>query len=224
MPTIGLIHSTRLVIDSVHLVLTRDCPGCELVHILDETLLRDLRRPDRTPEGLARKLAALAATLAESGADLTVVTCSSLSPRVNAARTHSPVPILKIDEPMVEYAVRHGSRIGVVATNPATVEPTRMLIEEVSGSLGKSAGVQTALVEEAFLRLNQGDAAAHDRLVLEAVERLSDQSDMVLLAQLSIARVLERIQPDRRANVLSSLEFIGDKINDTLALKPDRRH
>jgi glutamate racemase len=217
MPTIGLIHSTRLVIDSVHQVLTRDCPDCELIHILDETLLRDLGRPDRTPEGLSRKLAALAATLAESGAELVVVTCSSLSPQVNAARTNSPVPILKIDEPMVEYAVRQGTRLGVVATNPATVGPTRMLIEEVAGRLGQPAEVRTALVEQAFLRLNQGDGESHDRLVLEAVERLAGQTDLVLLAQLSIARVLERVQPGRRATVLSSLGFIGAKIRETLA-------
>ena len=41
-PLIGLIHSTRLVVEPVHAVVASQCPDAEIFHIVDEGILRAL--------------------------------------------------------------------------------------------------------------------------------------------------------------------------------------
>ena len=41
-PLIGLIHSTRLVVDPVHQVVAAQCPDAEIINIVDEGILKVL--------------------------------------------------------------------------------------------------------------------------------------------------------------------------------------
>ena len=74
-------------------------------------------------------------------------------------------------------------------TNPTTQSPTASLIEDVSRRLNKEVKVEYRLLSEAFERLNRGDVEGHDAAVVEAVEALMEEVEVVLLAQISIARV-----------------------------------
>jgi hypothetical protein len=61
------------------------------------------------------------------------------------------------------------------------------------------------LVEGALPALLSGDGDTHDRLVRAAVDELSKSSDVVVLAQASMARVLTAIPAaERRVPLLSS--------------------
>ncbi len=50
------------------------------------------------------------------------------------------------------------------------------------------------MVDGAFSALRTGDRAMHDRLVLAAFSELAAECDVVVLAQASMARVLESTQ------------------------------
>src|SRR5690554_1385056 len=160
MSTVGLIHSTRLVIEAVHSRVSKANPELEIINFLDEGLLRCLQRKETA--AIHRRMVGLAEKLEEDGADLIIVSCSSLSPHVNGMRSVVKTPIIKIDEPMIEWAVKNHSRIGVVMTNPTTQEPTAGLIQEVSQGLKKEVAVDYKLCAEAFRKLNQGDTEGHD--------------------------------------------------------------
>ena len=64
--------------------------------------------------------------------------------------------------------------------------------------------VITGLAEGAFAAGNAGDSATHDRLVLEAVERIADSVDAICLAQVSMALVRVQAQARVRVPVLTS--------------------
>lgn len=217
MALIGLIHSTRLVIEPVHKVVSTGCQNVEVIHVLDEGLLRALHRSGWTTEQIMHWLGGMVKSAAEEEANLAVVTCSSLSPCVNTIREMVNIPVLKIDEPMVEYAVSSAEKIGVVMTNPSTVKPSTLLIEEVSQRLGKKVDVTTRICKDAFLKLNAGDIQGHDNEVIKNVHELLNEVELVMLAQISIARVLEKLDEVTAKKVLSSLDFIAPKINETLA-------
>jgi hypothetical protein len=120
---------------------------------------------------------------------------------------------------MVEYAVRTADKIGVVMTNPSTVKPSTMLIEEVSQRLGKKVDVTSRICEDAFLKLNSGDIQGHDDAVIKAIHELLNDVDLVMLAQISISRVMKKLDATTAKKVLSSLDFIAPKINETLSLR-----
>lgn len=207
MRTVGLIHSTRLIINAVHQAVVQASPKLEIINALDEGLLKCLQKKES--QRITRRLTVMAENLEENGADLIILTCSSLSPYVNEIRKNLKTPLIKIDEPMMEWAVRNHQKIGVVMTNPTTCEPTTGLLQEVAGRLDKEVKVEYKLCEQAFSRLNQGDVPGHDAMVIEAVETLLRDVEVVLLAQISIARVIQQINPEVRERVFSSLNFIS---------------
>jgi len=220
MGLVGLVHTTRLVIDPVHQAITGAVRNCNVNHVLDEGILRRLTALGRITPEIVDWLTRMVASTESAGADLAVVSCSSLSPCVNEVRSRVGIPVVKVDEPMMEYALQNGHNIGLLMTNPTTEQPSQLLFREVSERLGTDAVLIPRLCPEAFVKLNSGDLEGHDREVVENVEDLLEYTDLVLLAQISIARVRQRLAQGVRQRVLSSLDFIGLKTTEVLNDKP----
>jgi Asp/Glu/hydantoin racemase len=115
------------------------------------------------------------------------------------------LPVFKIDEAMLEAAVQLGPKLGVLATNPTTLEPTRLSLENRAGQEGKSLEVRVKLVEGAFSALMSGDVLSHDRLLIRAIRKMTKETDLVILAQASMARVVDLLPEDiDRTAILTS--------------------
>ena len=142
MSLVGAIHTTRLVIDPVHQSIAASSQDLQVNHVLDEGILRRLATLGRITPEITDWLTQMVSTTQDIGAELAVVSCSSLSPCVNEVRGRLDIPVLKVDEPMVEYAVQHADRIGLVMTNPTTETPSQMLFTEVTRKLGSTAALQ----------------------------------------------------------------------------------
>lgn len=216
-PLVGVLHSTRLIVDSVHSVVASQCPNAEFFHIVDEGILRVLFQIGHITDRITDWLGQMAHSAEGTGAQMAVLTCSSLSPAVNSVRDDLKIPFLKIDEPMAEQAVKTADKIGLVATNHTTPKPSTMLIEEVAQKLGKNPEIIPRVKDDAFMKLSQGDIDGHDNVVIQAVKELLEEVDVVLLAQISIARVKEKLDEETKKRVYSSLDFIGPKINEVLS-------
>lgn len=216
MALVGLVHTTRLVIESLHSIIAEQCPGNEISHVMDEGILRRLSTLGSITPEIIQWLSDMVRSVETSGAKLAVVSCSSLSPCVNEVRRQVKIPVLKVDEPMIEHALKHAGNIGLVMTNPTTEAPSTLLFNEVAERLESSASLQTRLCPNAFSRLNQGDIEGHDTEVINTVKTLLDDVEVVMLAQISIARVRTQMEPSISRRVLSSLDFIAPKINELL--------
>jgi Asp/Glu/hydantoin racemase len=139
------------------------------------------------------------------GADHILVTCSSIGPAVEASAPFIGVPVLRVDQPMADLAVATGTRIGVIATLPTTLNPTTDLVQRRAKAAGKEVTVTAKLCEGAFEALMAGDPATHDSLVAAALRELVSQVDVILLAQASMARVVDTLSAeDRRVPILAS--------------------
>jgi phosphoribosyl-ATP pyrophosphohydrolase len=69
------------------------------------------------------------------------------------------------------------------------------------------------LCEGAFETLIAGGAAKHDALVREALLELSNHVDVILLAQASMAHVVETLSPhERRVPILASPPLAVDHL------------
>jgi aspartate/glutamate racemase len=124
--------------------------------------------------------------------DAVLLTCSTMNRafrQVREAMKEFNVPVVQIDEAMMEEAVATGGRILVVATHGPTVKSTQSLLQETADRLGKQVNFTDATVEAAFERLGEGDIAAHNEIIADAIRRVqqSEPVDMVVLAQLSMS-------------------------------------
>jgi hypothetical protein len=139
--------------------------------------------------------------------DAMLITCSTMNrahvavrAAVRAAAAPRDVPVVQIDEPMMEKAVRTGARILVVATHGPTVENTRSLLLETAEREGKKVSVAGATVERAFDLLGEGDVRAHNEEIARVIRRETARAsfDVVVLAQLSMSAFVFSY-PDRPA-------------------------
>ena len=124
---------------------------------------------------------------------------------VEASRALVSATVLRVDEPMADKAVSIGKRIGVIATLPSTLEPTVELIKSRAAAQNKSAELTSIVVEGAFEAVVSGNGAKHDELVGSALRQLARKVDVVVLAQASMARVVDSLKPDEKpVPILSS--------------------
>jgi Asp/Glu/hydantoin racemase len=185
-----LVHTVPPLVDAFTGWCAELLPDTRLFHVLDEPVLERIRaRGHRAPEDDERLAEHLA--MAEAvGADAVLVTCSTVSLGVEAVRAACSIPVVAIDEAMVGEAVRLGPRIGLVATNVTTIEPSTTLLQQAARAAGLKVGVRPRLVDGALPALLRGETAVHDRLVADAVRAAALDADVVVLAQASMARVL----------------------------------
>ena len=205
MPTIGFIHTVLGLPPTFAELADELVPAAEYFHIVDETLLANTRKSGSLTAVTRRRVLGYVESAADAGADLVVVTCSSIGPAVDASHTFVDVPVLRIDEPMADEAVRLGSRVGVLATLAKTLQPTAELVERRAIAAGKDVEVDARVCDGAFDALQAGDRDRHDELVREGLRELAAGVDVVVLAQASMARVVDALPPeDKPIPLLSS--------------------
>jgi Asp/Glu/hydantoin racemase len=191
--TLGLIHTSATLIPVFQQLCKEYLPGVNTFNIVDDSIVRNIReRGALTPE-ISKRVADYVASAEDSGADYILVTCSSIGAAVEAAAQHTKVPVLRVDQPMADLAVQTGKRIGVIATLQTTLGPTSDLVQRRAALAGKAIELTSVVVDGAFEALMAGDAATHDALVADALRKLSKTVNVILLAQASMARVVDTL-------------------------------
>ena len=205
--TLALLHTSHVLVSCFARLCNRIIPEIAVFHMVDESLIRNTIADQGLRKETTRRVLKLIECARDGGADAVLVTCSSIGPAVPLARQVFDFPIVRVDEAMAEQAVSVGSRIGVLATLSTTLEPTVALLHDVAAARSRSIQVEPCLCDGAFEAVLAGDHATHDRIVSEALLGLADRVDVVVLAQASMAGLLERLPPgDLACPVLSSPE------------------
>ncbi|HVW20291.1 MAG TPA: aspartate/glutamate racemase family protein [Opitutaceae bacterium] len=215
--TLGLIHTSATLVPVFQALCRAKLPGVETFNIADDSLIKDVIAKGRLTPQTSERVAGHVLSAAAAGADQILVTCSSIGPAVEAAAERVAVPVLRVDQPMADRAVRMGGRIGVIATLATTLEPTADLIRRRARQAGKEIVLTAQLCEGAFAALMAGDTAGHDASVRAALESLGGRVDVIVLAQASMARVAaEAGRPPGAVPVLSSPEIAVDHLAESL--------
>jgi Asp/Glu/hydantoin racemase len=186
-------------------------------HMVDESLIRNTIAAGRLEKSTVHRLVHQIESAGSAGADAVLVTCSSIGPGVDAARPLFEFPILRIDEAMAERAVGVGRRIGVVATLSTTLAPTVALMRATAARLGRDTDVVDRLCAGAFEAVLAGDTATHDKMVAGALADLAQSVDVIVLAQASMARVVDQLPESARpVPILSSPALAMEQAAETL--------
>lgn len=203
--TIAYLHTSSVLIPLFTGLSQQELPGVGQFHMVDESLIRNTIRAGRLTKSTVRRVLSAVESAHEGGADAVVVTCSSLGPAADIARNIFDFPVIRVDEAMAEAAVRAGRRIGVSATLRTTLEPTVALLREKAEDANREVEVVEALCDGAFDAVLSGDTATHDRLLADSLKRLLQTVDVVVLAQASMARVIETLpESSKQIPILSS--------------------
>jgi len=202
---LGLIHTSATLVPVFAQLCKEKLPNVETFNITDDSLVKGIMAAGSLTAQIARRVAGYLESAELAGADYILVTCSSIGTAVEAGAKLRGVPVLRVDQPMADKAVATGKKIGVVATLRTTLEPTADLISRRAADAGKEVAITSKLCDGAFDALMSGDGAKHDSIVATALKELSKQVDVIVLAQASMARVVDSLGPnDKRVPILAS--------------------
>ena len=215
---VGMVHTVAKLIPMFEELAEEVMPGTEVIHLVDEGLLKDIVAGGELTEDRVSRLASLASFAEASGAEAVMLTYSTVGPGVDTAKESVEVPFLKVDEAMADRAVELGPRIGVIATLHTTLTPTSDLVRVRASAQGREVQVETVLCQGAFEALGAGDTDTHDRIVIENLKELMGRVDVVVLAQASMARVAELMSDEEKVvPILSSPRLGVERLRSVLA-------
>ena len=211
-PKIGFVHTGVPIGMMLKKMMSESMPDIPNFHIVDDSLIQDLLQAEEFTPSILKRLSAQISMAKEAGADIIMVTCSSIAPGVDFAKKLVDIPVMKIDEPMAEKAIETADTVGVLATAKTTLVPSVQLIKQVAEKKGKPVKVESKLISEAFDFFLQGDMDNHDRLVKSAGLELAQQSDVLVLAQASMSHLAGEIEKASGTPTLTSPQIAMDAL------------
>lgn len=164
-------------------------PDVKIYNIMDDSLLVDTRTYNGMMPTIASRMLNYAKAAEASGADGVLVTCTSVNEATKFIRPLMNIPILNIEEPVAEMAVKNGKKIGILGTIPTSPAALGRVVQEKAAELGKEIELVPAVAEGAFDVLCAGDVKKHDEMVCEALEKLAKEVDVIAFSQISMSLI-----------------------------------
>ncbi|GGU91321.1 hypothetical protein GCM10010211_67520 [Streptomyces albospinus] len=194
-----LLHTSPVHVPVFDALRDEDTPGLPLRHVVRPELLAKAR--ESGPAAVAEEVAGALAAAARDGATAVLCTCSTIGAVAEEAGARLDLPVLRVDRPMAAAAVAAGTRITVLATVESTLAPTAELIAAEADRAGRAVQVQAELVPGAWERFAAGDTEGCLTAVAAAARRVRDakSTDAIVLAQVSIAAVADRLAAEEAA-------------------------
>jgi hypothetical protein len=189
-PILTLVHTAPALVDTFNALLAELAPEIPVRHVLHDQLLADALTAGELTAEIRRRTAK--ALLAEAGQDTGVVlcTCSTVGPGAEDAASATAIPVLRVDRPMAEEAVRIGTRIAVAATLSTTLKPTMDLLADAAQQSGRAIELLPLVFEEARAKFVEGDTEGYLRIVVDGLHNAARDADVIVLAQASMAPAL----------------------------------
>jgi Asp/Glu/hydantoin racemase len=202
--SIYYIHTTHTIIDYIDELSRRHLSGVSIVHLLDESMLADIKRGDT--DSAKSKLQHMVEGALHSGAEHIMVTCTSTGGLINALPASYKSHIHRIETAAIQRLENIGLRTSIVYTNPTVWPEFKQILGEANVS---EALYVSAHVENAFDKMLAGDKAGHDQLIKDFLERNEQKTGAHLLAQVSICSALERLKPFISDSTIISMAELG---------------
>ncbi|GAA5013819.1 aspartate/glutamate racemase family protein [Actinopolymorpha pittospori] len=218
MTRVALLHTGAVVIPIFADLAATCLPGVEIQHLLDDRIVADLGR-GADQDQIAARLTGLGTAAKAAGAAAVVFTCSSISGYADRLAGEVDLPVYRIDEAMADEAVGSGGRVSVVATVETTLKPTAALLHARAALLGRRIELVEVLVPGAFDAVVAGDRPRHDALIAAAIREQAAASEVVVLAQASMASAADQVEVT--VPVLTSPELGMRRIAATLTAITD---
>ncbi|WP_028548345.1 aspartate/glutamate racemase family protein [Paenibacillus sp. UNC451MF] len=204
MATVVAIYTGQGLAERIQPIFREEMPGSRLVSIIDDSIIADVIQNGKVVPSVRRRLVQYYRHAEEIGADVILNTCSSVGEVADWARPMIDIPIIKIDEAMASQATWQFHNIGVLATLPTTLDPTKRLLHKEAQRQNRVVNVVDALAEGAYQALVAGQPEEHDRLILEAAKSVAQHVDVLVLAQGSMVRMEEALKQVTGLPVYSS--------------------
>lgn len=212
--SIVYIHTTAAIIEYITTLSKRAMPNRSIIHILDESILYDIKNAD--PQSATKKLKNILEGAQHSGAQQFMVTCTSTGRLIDSLNKNLKSKIVRIEEAAVldiKSKLRNETgRVGVIYTNP-TVWPEMELILVRSGV--DRSRFSPCFIDGAFENVLCGNIDNHDKIISEYMREHGHKYAALLLAQVSVCNAMDRIETSASGiNIISIAELGIERVKE----------
>lgn len=219
---IALIHATQLAVPPVAAAFEQLWPQAQRMNLLDDRLATDLASAGSLNDVMVTRLLSLAQYAKTYGAHGILFTCSAFGPAIDEVKRTIGLPTLKPNEAMFDEALDicaqlgGARRIGLLTTFAPAAKAMHDELLAAIAQRNLVVQIDGACALGAMAALNAGDAASHDRLILESARTLAT-CDVLLLGQFSMARAQNAVAEAIGKPVLTSPESAVRRLKAALA-------
>jgi len=201
MKKVAVIHTTPATIESLSVLIKNEIADVKVINILDDSILLDMINKNHV-ELVEERWLKYAEIAVSMGVDAVLSACSSVGEFAEKANELYNTPIYRIDEAMAEKAVSMGQTISIFATLSSTLDPTAGLVQRKAKLAGKNCTINLVLVPNAYEELMKGNRDLHNKKIQEAVLEYAAGSDVIVLAQASMASAVDGLDGIDKEKVL----------------------
>jgi hypothetical protein len=202
---IFLVHPTPVAMPPVDEAFKRLWREAQVLNLLDESLYADVGANGELTPALYARVANLFKHCEASGADGIVFSGSTFGPAVEEGRRGIRVPVLRIEEAMMDEAVARGGSILLVCTQKRALPVVRGTLDASAKRAGRSPPIAELWVSGARDALNENDSARHDRLIAAQVAA-AGEFDTIVFGMISMAPARAAMPGALAARTLTSGE------------------
>lgn len=200
MSRIFLIHALRESVQPINAAFDAHWPEADRANLLDDSLSADRARDGELTDAMIDRFLVLGRYARDAGADAILFTCSAFGPAIDAvAADLASIPVHKPNSAMINAALAHGGRIGLLASFAPTLQS--MLPE-----FPDATQIVTRHCAGALEALASGNAEEHDRIAAAAAAEAFGDCALVALAQFSLARAAHAVGEATGLPVLTTTE------------------
>jgi Asp/Glu/hydantoin racemase len=134
------------------------------------------------------------------------VTCSSLSPAVDELRPFLTIPIVKIDEFMVEHVVQSAETIALVASAETVMKSVEPLVQSKARQFNRKVSVRYVIKGDIWPLLQKDPISFYEKIG-EAAGQAAKDCQAVIIAQVSMAPGRDYVTPEVRDRVYAAPEY-----------------
>ncbi|ABS64076.1 conserved hypothetical protein [Parvibaculum lavamentivorans DS-1] len=184
---IAFLHTAAIHIETFNALRDELAPGLALTHAVREDLLIAAEKAGGLTPAISLKTQEALLALAQGGARVVVCTCSTLGEAAEEAAREADVPVMRIDRPMADRAVRAAARIGICAALSPTLAPTRELIASSAARAGRDCEIREFLFDDVWPAFREGRLDDYYEGIAARLSDASKEVDLLVLAQASMA-------------------------------------
>ncbi|MCI6885678.1 MAG: aspartate/glutamate racemase family protein [Lachnospiraceae bacterium] len=192
---IGVIHATLNAVAPLEKAIREISPSAEVCNFVNEELLYHANRAGGVDDWGLRNFMRLTMQAAESSVDGIIIACSLYSTYAEQARMLTEKPVIAIDQPMMELAVRTGTHIGILATTASSGPAAERKLIKQAETMQKTITTKIGINTEAMQALKSGDRKRHDELLKETgLSLIKAGCDALVLSQITMASAAEGLK------------------------------
>ncbi|MFS0873846.1 aspartate/glutamate racemase family protein [Paenibacillus xylanilyticus] len=224
MITIGCFHAHY---SNIALIEEALAPyEVELVHYVDPGLDRRKHDADFSEAVTQEKVSQTLQWIAQCHADAILVTCTLFAAELAQAAQHVSIPVIGIDDPLLQKLQQTSQEYILAFTNPATVEGTMTRVNKAlqqgevnrQENVADTSRIEAVLIPGTFELIMRGDKEGYLEAVSTGLQQLAAQSPVktVVAAQLSMAPAAARATANAGTEIYSPLASLATYLEQHL--------